>query len=316
MKHKKVTIAAIASASVAALSCAAYAATPLPTNRVGVYVGPGETAKVDAFQTWSARTQLDATDYADPAEATQWNQYMFKYWGDWKKAKPNRQLVLGVHLVPQNGGTLKDGLAGKYDAQYKTMATQLNQQGLGGTVIRLGYEPNNPGIGPWQGTSDPASYKALYRRAYTIMNNQTPDLKFDYNLAVGQSGAVTSFETLYPGDAYVDIVGLNIYDVWWNNPSATPAQRWNNTLTKPMGVNAFKTFAAAHNKPKSYPEWGLYAKGDSYAGGGDNPYFIDRMSELVSGSAYQAYFNYSWGGGTLDSFPNGKAEYKLKFGNR
>lgn len=289
------------------------AVTPVPSNRLGVYMGPGKTGDVDKFQTWLNRTQVDGTDYADTSW-TSWNPTLFKYWGDWRKAKADRQTVFGVHLIPENGN-FKDGLAGKYDGAFKTMAGQMKSNGLGDAVIRLGYEPNNPNIGPWQGTQDPASYKAMYQRVYKILKGVSPDFKFDYNLAVGQSGKVTSFDTLYPGDSYVDIVGLNIYDVWWNHPGATPADRWNNTLTKPMGVNAFKTFAAAHGKPKSYPEWGLYKSGDSYAGGGDNTYFIDRMAELVNGSAYQSYFNFDWGGGTLDNFPKGKVQYKLRFGN-
>lgn len=179
-----------------------------------------------------------------------------------------------------------------YDGQFRQLADLNIKNGLGGSVIRLGYEGNNKIIGSWQGMDDPAAYKAMFRRVVTLMRERAgAAFRFDYNMAVGRSGKVTSFETLSPGDAYVDIVGLNIYDVWWGNPSATPAERWNHILTKPMGVNEFKAFAAAHDKPKSYPEWGLYKKGDAYAGGGDNP-----------------------GGGVMDDFPKGKAQYRLRFG--
>ncbi|MFC5639154.1 glycosyl hydrolase [Streptomyces bullii] len=285
-----------------------------PASRLGVYVGPGKTAEVNGFQTWLSRSPVDATDYLDPSENTLWNQYATQYWGEWKKARADRRFVLGLPLLPK-GGNFAAGLAGQYDSQFRVLADLMIKNGLGDSVVRLGYEGNNKNIGAWQGTDDPAAYRAMFRRVVTLMRARSgANFKFDYNMAVGPAGKVTSFETLYPGDAYVDIVGLNIYDVWWGHPEATPSQRWNHTLTTTMGVNQFKAFAAAHNKPKSYPEWGLYRKGDAYAGGGDSPYFIDRMAELVQDSTYQAYFDLDWGGGTLDEFPNGKAQYKLRFG--
>lgn len=312
MKHKVATILAMAAVILAFMASPSEGVTA--PSRLGVYVGPGKTTSVDSFQSWLGRSQADATDYLDPSENTQWNQYATKYWGDWKKAAAGRRFVLGLPLLPK-GGTFADGLAGKYDSQFRGLADLMIRNGLADSVVRLGYEGNNKNIGPWQGTDDPASYRAMFRRVVTLMRAQAgAAFRFDYNMAVGPAGKATSFESLYPGDAYVDIVGLNIYDVWWGHPGATPADRWNHILTTTMGVNDFKAFAAAHNKPKSYPEWGLYRKGDSYAGGGDSPYFIDRMAELVQDSAYQAYFNQNWGGGTLDDFPNGKAQYRLRFG--
>lgn len=283
-------------------------------SRQGVYVGPGKTAALNAFQSWLGRSQLDATDYVDPSENALWNHHALAYWGDWKRAGNDRQFVLGLPLLPK-GGNFTDGLAGRYDSQFQGVADLMVKNGLGDSVVRLGYEGNNKTIGSWQGTDDPAAYRAMFRRVVTLMRARTgARFHFDYNMAVGPSGKATSFESLYPGDAYVDLVGLNIYDVWWQHPDATPSERWQHTLTAPMGVNDFKAFAAAHHKPVSYPEWGLYRKGDIFAGGGDSPYFIDKMADLVRDSAFQAYFDLDWGGGTLDEFPHGKAQYKLRFG--
>ncbi|MER5252940.1 hypothetical protein [Streptomyces sp. NPDC002855] len=285
-------------------------------NRLGVYKGPGETAAVDSFQAWLNRPQVDATDYIDPSWNQSWNVYALKYWGDWRRARSGRQVVLGVHLVPKDTGTLTAGNNGAYDAQYTQMGEMIRANGLCGSVIRLGYEPNNPGIGPWNGTQNAAGYKSMYQRAHGLLKAKCPTLRFDYNCAVGPSGQASSFDALYPGNAYVDIVGLNIYDVWWQHPGVTAAQRWANTLTTSMGVNDFKAFAASKGKPYSFPEWGLYAPGDDYEGGGDNPYFIDRMAELTAGSEYHAYFDLDWGGGVLDDFPNGKAKFKERFGDK
>lgn len=287
---------------------------PLPIPGTGVYRGPGETAKVDGFGSWLGGS-VQATDYVDPSENATWNPVVFKRWGDWKKAEAGRKFVLGLPLLPKNGVYWR-GLGGQYDAQFRGVAQLLVANGLGDSVVRLGYEPNNPNIGPWQATSNPEAYKQMFRRVHGIMKKVAPNLKFDYNLAVGTSGRVTSWWSLYPGSAYVDIIGLNIYDVWWAHYSATPAQRWNHTLTKAIGVNDHKAFARYVGKPVSYPEWGLYKRGDSYAGGGDSTYFIDRMAELTKSARYNAYFDLNWTsyGSSIDMFPNARAQYKKKFG--
>ncbi|MER7577675.1 hypothetical protein [Streptomyces sp. NPDC126514] len=288
--------------------------SPATANGLGVYSGPGEVGETNNFSSWLNRP-VEATDYLDPAW-TKWNPQALKRWGDWKNAKPGLKFTLGLHLVPEKGGSLTAGLRGAYDWHFRVLAQQLVSNGLGDSVIRLGYEPNNPNIGPWQGTSNPDGYKAMYRRAHGILRSVAPNLKFDYNLAVGTSGKVISFWTLYPGSAYVDIVGLNIYDVWWAHYGATPWQRWNHTLTTKIGVNDHKAFAKYVGKPVSYPEWGLYKKGDFYAGGGDSTFFIDRMAELVKGAKYHAYFDLNWTnhGSKIDMFPQAKARYKERFG--
>jgi hypothetical protein len=307
--RKRYVALALAVAAVLGAAGATTATTP-PPSRLGVYTGPGNVKGVADFQKYLGRSQVDATDYVDPSENQLWNRYAFSYWGNWKKAAPDRQFTLGLHLIPK-GGNFAAGLAGKYDSQFQGVADLMAKNGLSGSVIRLGYEGNNHTIGPWQGTSDPTSYKKMWRRAHQVMERRA-DFKWDFNSAIGPSGKVTSFDTLYPGDDVVDIVGFNIYDVWWKHP-ATPADRWAHIRATTMGLNDFLAFAARHNKPYSFPEWGLYKPGDDFAGGGDNPYFIARMAELMPSARYQAYFNLDWGGGVLSDFPNGQAEFKKRF---
>lgn len=229
MKRKLATTLAMAAVIVASMAMPSEGAvTP---SRLGVYVGPGKTADVNNSQAWLGRSQVDATDYLDPSENTKWNQYATKYWGDWKKSGADRDFVLGLHMLPK-GGTFAEGLAGKYDSQFRTLADLMIKDGLGDSVIRIGYEGNNKNIGPWQGTDDPAAYREMFRRIVTLMRERTGEsFQFDYNMAVGTSGKVTSFETLYPGDAYVDVVGLNIYDVWWS--TRTPRRPSGGTTPSP-----------------------------------------------------------------------------------
>ena len=99
---------------------------------------------------------------------------------------------------------------------------------------------------------------------------------FDWTANPGTS---LSFASFYPGDDVVDIVGLDIFDMKWQDTTSSPEQRWSFLLNQFNGLIAHRDFAAQHGKPLSFPEWGLYAKGDVQGGGGDNPYYIDRMAD-------------------------------------
>jgi hypothetical protein len=111
---------------------------------------------------------------------------------------------------------------------------------------------------------------------------------------------------------------MDVYDVKWNDTTATPAQRWSYNMNRYMGMADHKKFAVAHNKPMSFPEWGLYKAGDQYGGGSDDPFFIDSMYQWIhaNNTVYQSYFNLSWGGGILSDFPKSQAVYKMLFGSK
>ncbi|GAA4965812.1 hypothetical protein GCM10023205_32790 [Yinghuangia aomiensis] len=298
------------------------------TPRVGIYLGTAAIPAVDAFASWLGRGQLDATDYTDPADAESdqadangaaWTPVMSDRWGGWAAAAPdadNRRFILGLPLTPKPDGSLAEVAAGLHDGLFDATAAALVAHGLTDTVVRLGYEPNNPGIGPWHGTTDPAVYRAAFRRAVFVLRSVTGGrFTVELDQAVGPAGAATSFDVLYPGDDVVDIVGLNIYDVWWGT-TASPAERWTYIHDRPMGIADFLAFAGHLGKPLAFPEWGLYRPGDPYHGGGDNPDFITRMADLFTSSnaVFQSYFAADWGGGTLDDFPTGKAAYRAAFG--
>ena len=135
----------------------------------------------------------------------------------------------------------------------------------------------------------------------------------------------------YPGDTYVDIIGLDVYDrslgvAWdaktgsWTSPQATF-----NTLMP--GLKFQRDFAIAHHKQVSYPEWALSRSNtlDPTGQGGDNPTFIRDMYIWMSslprtgpGSlAYHAYFNAdppTEGYHRLGRFPKAAAVFQNLFG--
>lgn len=296
-----------------------------PTILTGVYSGPGKIKTHQSFEAWLGKKVPYATDYIDYKGGWQKDfvdskLWLMQPWGDWVKKQAGRKLVLGVPMLQnENYGQFNVGTRGDFDNYFRMLAQELVDNGLGSSIIRLGYEANCDTIGPWQATNNPEGYKQLFRRQVAVLRSAPgSNFKIDWTVCNGlQNGKpLNSFASFYPGDDVVDIIGIDIYDVKWQDSRATPQQRWDHIVSRPMGVNQLINFAQGHKKPISVPEWGLYKPGDSFAGGGDNPFFIEKMVELMNATkpVYQSYFNIDWGGGVLSDFSQGEVTYKRVFG--
>jgi hypothetical protein len=296
----------------------------LSTTRAGVYSGPGNISGHTKFEAWLGKPVPYATDYIDYKGG--WTKdfhdsslWLMGPWGKWV-SQGGRRLVLGVPMLENaNAGQFDRGISGEFDSYFRNLAGELIANNLGNSIIRLGYEANCNTIGPWQATDNPGGYKLLFRHEVSVMRSVPgAGFAFDWTLCNGlQNGhALTSFDSFYPGNDVVDIIGMDLYDVKWQNPGASPQNRWNYIMSRQMGFSSLAAYASAHGKPLSIPEWGLYRPGDSFAGGGDNTYFIQKMAELITETkpVYQSYFDLDWGGGVLSDFPQGQSAYKQIFG--
>lgn len=291
---------------------------------MGIYTGPGDVSGHTNFESWLGKSIPYTTDYIDyrggwSKDFIDSNLWLMKPWGKWV-SQGSRRLVLGVPMLEGNNpGQFDRGINGEFDDYFRSLANQLVANNLGNTIIRLGYEANCDTIGPWQATDNPSGYKLLFRHEASVMKSVPgAAFLFDWTVCNGlQYGhTLNSFDSFYPGDDVVNIIGIDIYDVKWQDTSVTPQARWSYITGRQMGVNELIAFARAHGKPLSYPEWGLYAPGDNFAGGGDDPYFIGQMAGLISSTkpVYQAYFNLDWGGGVLSDFKQGETAFKQIFG--
>lgn len=94
-------------------------------------------------------------------------------------------------------------------------------------------------------------------------------------------GAASSYtpDQAYPGDAYVDYVGTDMYDNCWCTPQ-TPQNGWANQLTQGWGLNWLAGFAAEHNKAIAFPEWSVDYRSDGH-GLGDDPYVINQFAAWI-----------------------------------
>ena len=93
----------------------------------------------------------------------------------------------------------------------------------------------------------------------------------------------------YPGDDYVDFLGLEAFDMY---PPTHDEASWNDKCNGPSGLCTLAKFARDHGKKLGIDEWGIVACGDDP--GGDNPFFIQKMVETFAANSdvmgYDAYY--------------------------
>lgn len=294
---------------------------------IGMYGGYGSfggTAGATANETLLGRQMMVATDYLPHDSWTRFNTTTMRDdqldpWKTWRDARTGTKFVYGIPLLTDdNVGDFAGVVAGDYDSYFTIAGNALVAAGHPDAIIMLGWEPNNANIGSWQATSNPSGYASAFQHVVTLLRGiSSNQFTFLLENAIGYSGSIDDFNDHYPGNSYVDYIGMNIYDVWTGNPSATPAQRWTQITTSAGGLDDHVAFVQSKGKVNVCAEWGLYAANGSpdYDGGGDSPYFIQQMANYFRTSKvyFHTYFDYDWGGGSLEDYPNGQAEYRALF---
>jgi Glycosyl hydrolase family 26 len=228
--------------------------------------------------------------------------------------------VYSVPLIPTDvGATLVAGAAGDYDRYFRVLAQQLVQGGEADATLRIGWEMTGDWFA-WSGVKNPVAWVGAYQKAVTAMRSVAGQhFSFDWTVALGQADP----KPLYPGNAYVDLIGADVYDASFSTSykATDHAKVWNETVTKPYGLNWLARFASQHGKRISFSEWGLADRCDGH-GGGDDPDFIQHMYDWMGSHdvAYEAYFNTQdrsiCATFAVDSgkFPQAAARYRQLFG--
>lgn len=281
--------------------------TPLPTAstiKLGIFATqPSNATVIDDFGKWLGR-KPDLI-----VENTDWSQ-------DWNKAlstlswqaqglsiivpnatsnyrTPRYPVVWGIPLFPQNGGcSLVTAATGAYDSWYTKFAQALVANGFDGSYIRVGWEGNGSWM-PWCGAGKEAAFKGAFQKCVEAFRKVSPNLKFSFCNTLGWKNAKP--DAIYPGDAWVDVIDIDVYDEWWTTAHQTNvALRWKEAyLYGEYNLEWYKNFVKAHNKPLAVSEWGVRPSWDAGGhGGGDNPYFIEQMAAWMKTNnvLWQSYF--------------------------
>ncbi|GAT32677.1 glycosyl hydrolase family 26 [Terrimicrobium sacchariphilum] len=304
---------------------------------MGVYegcVGPGIEGN-ERYALWLHRTNVWGHDTLPfGPESTwdhvsgKWQDWFYEPWSKWIQAAPGRRLVLSVPLLPgppdgsgprtgDGGGkpvSLVQGASGAYNEYFRELARTLVAGQLGNSILRLGWEWN----GNWYAwkvlnSEDAHHFAAYWRQIVNTMRSVpgTENLTFDWNVTSGFPMAFDPMEA-YPGNAFVDYIGIDVYDQTWMSSAKFPkgvyppppgageqeiAARheaaWSQAIAaaSAWGIDYWQAFADRHGKPLTIPEWGLIQRPEpNNRGGSDNPYFIQRMFEYIQDPDHHVYF--------------------------
>ena len=284
-RRSLVALALLASLQAALPGASAQAAA------LGIYGGAGcDGAKhMQRFTDWLGRRPeavLDFMTWSSLVEASAWSMNC------WTQANVD-QITYSLPMLPEDGSaTLAQGAAGKFDDVFRNFARKLVQTGYPNAVIRIGWEFNGEWYA-WAASKDPQAWIAYWRRIVDTMR-AVPGAKFKFDWCPGNGWTNFRAEDAYPGDAYVDIIGMDVYNQSWNSNTVTPEQRWNEQVNQRHGLKWHAQFAAAHGKPISFPEWGTGIRSDGH-GAGDDAQFIEGMADWIATHdvAYHNYWDYN-----------------------
>ena len=253
---------------------------------------------------------------SDPTSSHSWDQKLAWENTTWQKEADNDPEIMA------------------YFANY---AKEVNTLGFKKVVIRLGYEFDG-GWNPFGNlnvmSKMPGNYIKSWQNIVTTMRANDPKhlLKFCWNPTDGN--VQIQSKDYYPGDAFVDYVAIDTYDVAYGGAyPVSPAQptqaqqqaAWTSTILP--RINGYADLACAHGKPLILGEWGLWQLNDKWhPSGGDDPTYIQNMFNWISDPknnvAIECYFEApSDGDSSLlgifhpTSFPNAANMFLKLFGN-
>ena len=212
----------------------------------------------------------------------------------WVAADPARHQVVDTqNLIPNsernNPNWTAQCAAGDYNTYATRYAKNMVAAGFGYSVIRLGHEMN----GTWE-NDDLGTTVVQWHQWALCFDQEVRAMRavrgahflIDWN--VNGRYRDIPLADYYPGNAYVDIIGISQYDEsGYYLPPVGSAARWKALVTEPMGLDVVYAFARQHHKPLSVPEWATVVRL------GDDGIYVAHMGEYFATHdiAYQAWFN-------------------------
>jgi hypothetical protein len=275
------------------------AATPTGPRQLGVYAGAAYPPPVPAF---AARIGTQPTYAMDFLNGSTWSSITRRWpYGYWKGK--GYTMIWGVNMLPdtyspntdpqETGGScygLTQGATGAFDHYFRTVATNIVQAGFPKSVIRFGWEFNGNWF-PWAAQGCPGAFVHYFDDIVTTMRSVPgTHFTFEWNPTRGDLG-VGDLSRYYPGNKYVDEIGLDVYDLERDSYPGARAE-FRHMLTETYGLNWTARFAAAHGKVVVLPEWGLgwgtcSKSGQPISGsgpvcGGDNATWVNLMTKWIA----------------------------------
>ena len=267
--------------------------TPVGPTALGFFVSSQSPGDVLALANSLGVQVQGLSAYTD---GTSWSSI-----GSYQPPQTSLRLYLGVSMSPDDGTPAQTP---SHLGEYQTLATNLVNGGQAYAIVRIGWEWNTTRFSWGEQNTTPAQYVTAFDDIVTTMRAVAGEhFLFDWCAAADTAPTNGSYDASYPGDAYVDYVGTDDYD--------GPVTSWTQGLNEVAGLASTASFAQAHGKEMSIPEWGL--------DGTDDPAFINNMHSFIADAAnhvvYTSYFSYA---GVVDSditqFPDSETAFRTDFG--
>lgn len=249
-----------------------------------------DVARLDAWAAYRGRANdvvLMLTDYTSWDGVTRPDARLDLFQGF------QGELVIGQPLWPSNsGGSTKACAAGDYDAYWRDFGATLAAHDRKRAIVRLAWQFNGDYV-EWS-ASDPTTWTACFRRVVTAIRANDPDAQIDWSMNAHGTQATAGGDAfdVYPGDAYVDIVGIDAYDM---TPSSPDEASFMAQCSGQDGICTVADFARRHGKRLGVGQWAVVTCNGFGDRGGDNPFYVERMHQVFADNAdimgYETYYN-------------------------
>jgi hypothetical protein len=156
---------------------------------------------------------------------------------------PHQHLGLQIGLWLNGTEGCQDILSGSLDSNIDKLLSYISNCQASHVFLRVGYEFDNPSFGY---SSDPQSYQAAF--VYIVKECRRHTSCSEKVSFVWHSWAAKRYgllEDYYPGDEYVDWIGVSIFDHFFP---------WSHGDGRPQDIIEVLEFAGEHHKPTMIAE--------------------------------------------------------------
>ena len=292
---------------------------------LGAYVGGGDSNLIPQFANLLGRTpDLNADFIDDSSTYAEMVQSATNFKSDWqgKVANMSVEVPMGVTTPEISGDQLANIANGVFDNQFNSAFSSV-AQAFPNAYIRLGSEFNYLNGYPWNTASkEPSTFIAAFQHLVILGRAVSSNFKFVWNPGIYPKNIPP--DQCYPGQSYVDVHAVDIYDID-QNVRSNPDARWSgiySTSDNDWALAKNISYAQSMGKPYAFPEWAAGSTdgkvGVGTNGGGDDPEFMAKMAPLVAASEYSCYWDSNQAGwyGQLSNgqWPGSAAMFIASFG--
>ncbi len=249
---------------------------------------------------WMTAPGLNSTlNGSDPVK-------VYDLYAGWSGVMVLSMAMAGSSADSDYNARMRECANGNFDGYWRTFAQNATAGGRTGanTVVSLAHEFNGTWFKWNPGTVGLDVWKSCWRHVYSAIHAQS-SLRVVWvfsattNTTKGGDFSVNTAWDAYPGDEYVDIVGINRYDF----RSLGTTTNWRDLCGNTQDICYVASYARQHGKPMGVPEWSMDR---GQYGAGDRPEFVDMMFSFFKDNAdilaFENNFN-NGGSGDWNYYP-------------